>query len=387
MPSCSTGVPAATAPSVDDLAKSLDRTKLRRVNVSGAEKKRRKKARAAAAAASLAPSQTGGTPNKGAAESRSSGSKTTAPAKPTKRARVPANTPEGLGRAHKRPKTTGSAGSYAQATGDWSLRVAIARESDPQSGFTEEQISEFSDAVIEAVLRTPSGSNSIMPQFTSTRLWEQCLLVTAANAQSRDWLLRELANIQPWAGVRLMAVDTGALRLTRATLWVPGRRHRPDAEVLRILELQNPGLSTSRWRVRMRREDEKGLLLVVGLDNQVSTLRNRGPYLFYGTTRASVQIKERGAAETERPPGTVMPPFTEAQADTAAALGDTPRENLRGEDAGPALVAAPESAPPAGGVAESDLLSEGDSAGDVTLTSDILNSEELLGTSDEDGPS
>lgn len=92
-----------------------------------------------------------------------------------------------------------------------------------------------------------------------TRLWEQCLLVTAAKVQFRDW---------PSAGVRLTTVDTGALRLTRATIWVPDRRHWPDAEVLRILEQQNPELSTAKWRVRMRREDEKGLLLVVGIDNR-----------------------------------------------------------------------------------------------------------------------
>lgn len=133
----------------------------------------------------------------------------------------------------------------------------------------------------------------------------------------------------------------------------------------------------------MRREDERGLLLVVGLDNQsVSTLRNRGSYLYYGTTTASVQIRDRVAAETERPPGTVIPPSTEAQADPAAALGDTPMVNLRGGDAGPALEAAPVSVPSAGELVGSHLLSESDSAGDVTLTSDILNSEEQLRTSD-----
>lgn len=376
-------VPPATAKavSVEDLARCLDRTKLKKPNVCGAERKRRRKAKAAAAATSQNKVPAGTNrpePNK---DLSAQGSKHGAQS--AKRPRKEGSTPEGQGRAHKRPRMTcqpGTVGSYAQAAGDWSLRVAITRENEPEADFSEVQLSEFSDAVAEAVLQTPSGSSTALPQFISTRSWRQHLLITAANEYSRDWLLRELVNIQPWEGVRLIATDPTALRLNRATIWVPGRRHRPDQEVLRILELQNPGLVCTNWRIRMRREEERGLLLVVGIDNaSVNLIRRSGLCLFYGTTRASVQIK--GKTEAAAPTAAaseaseVAPSHPPAGSEGAALDAGSPCIAEEGAPESAVAVVAASSGAPVSEIEmeESLLLVEDSEEEDDTLTGDIFN--------------
>ncbi|KAJ8945164.1 hypothetical protein NQ318_001629 [Aromia moschata] len=220
--------------------------------------------------------------------------RTEAPAK--KRQRTPGSTPDAAG-ASKRPKPgtprSWQAGFAQVVSGDKSLQIVIGREGQTELPFSESQLLEFLDAVREAITVTPTASETPL-QFRSTTLWRGQLLVNAANAASRDWLLRSLNNIRPWSDVRLVALDPQTLRLRRALVWVPGKKPLPDKDTLSVLEKQNPGLACSKWKIWSRKEEPQGLGLVVGIDEKsIPTLERLDFQPYFSATRARVTLTAR----------------------------------------------------------------------------------------------
>ncbi|KAJ8942174.1 hypothetical protein NQ318_002847 [Aromia moschata] len=156
---------------------------------------------------------------------------------------------------------------------------------------------------------TPTASETPL-QFRSTTLWRGQLLVNAANAASRDWLLRSLNNIRPWSDVRLVALDPQTLRLRRALVWVPGQKPLPDKDTLSVLEKQNPGLACSKWKIWSRKEEPQGLgLPYFSATRARVTLtarhtKSKGGTAKAGTAKADTSHapnEEEGSAEAEPP--------------------------------------------------------------------------------------
>ncbi|KAJ8961263.1 hypothetical protein NQ318_008947 [Aromia moschata] len=280
-------------------------TRPKRPNVCGAERKRRRKARLAKEAtttvvppqqpqpssstnvegtvkldppAVASGSSTGATSSVVGATGRPRGSygprRTEAPAK--KRQRTPGSTPDAAG-ASKRPKPgtprSWQAGFAQVVSGDKSLQIVIGREGQTELPFSESQLLEFLDAVREAITVTPTTSETPL-QFRSTTLWRGQLLVNAANAASRDWLLRSLNNIRPWSDVRLVALDPQTLRLRRAL-------------VIR-------GSPAPNGKFGVGREEPQGLGLVVGIDEKsIPTLERLDFQPYFSATRARVTLTAR----------------------------------------------------------------------------------------------
>ena len=228
----------------------------------------------------------------------------------TKRSRVQGSTPQDVKQAAKRPKTTASSGrraEYALVSGDRSLQLVVSREGSSED-FTENHRLEFSDAIGDAIMATPTGSNTPTPRFMSTRLWRGQLLVTAADQASLEWLRRGLPNIRPWEGVNLVATDPDTFRLTWARISLPGLRNPPSQEALQRLERANPGLSCASWRIWRRLETPRELRLIVGMDDK-STRQIKGLECrpFYGAGRAQISFKPTPSTDklkeaTNKPP-------------------------------------------------------------------------------------
>ncbi|XP_069701936.1 uncharacterized protein [Periplaneta americana] len=167
------------------------------------------------------------------------------------------------------------------------LQVAIFKDSG-WYGFTQEELLEFVDAVGELISATEHGSP---PRFESTRSYKRSLVVTAADEQSKEWLVKHLPLIKPWPNVTLTLASPPE-KLQNAKIWIPGKKHMSNEDTLIALNKQNPGIEASSWRILERKEERHGLRLVIGLDaKSISFLEtiNFQPYI--KAMRATVTLQ------------------------------------------------------------------------------------------------
>lgn len=161
----------------------------------------------------------------------------------SKRRRGPNETPQSAEEAKKKRRVQGTL-AYASAA-DPLTRVVVA-EGYPEAVLSAEQVVQLRGAVFKEIQGIREGT---LPRFDSTSPRAGAAVVRCADAESLRWLESRIGDIVPWEGARLRVVGLESLqKQVRAAVWVPGPPE-PAAAVLGLLERQNPGITTSGWRV------------------------------------------------------------------------------------------------------------------------------------------
>ena len=202
---------------------------------------------------------------------------------PGKRPRVTGATPPEAVRTAKRPRDSGQrVGSYADAAAPRDMKVVITKKDDPEAGFTGAELDSFREAICEAADKHAEEGKPPL-RFQGTKMTGNSITVTASDRHSRDWILEMAVSAHPLPEHELEAIELSKIvRLQRAMLWIQGKWTPPLPMVFKRLEVQNPGLNTRHWRVYDRKDEPKGLRLVLGVDEaSVEVLRglNFRPYL------------------------------------------------------------------------------------------------------------
>ena len=216
---------------------------------------------------------------------------------PGKRPRVTGATPPEAVRAAKRPRDCGrSVGSYADAASPRDMKVVITKKADPEAGFTGAELETFREAICVAADKQDGEGKSPL-RFHSTKMTGNSIIVTASDKHSRDWILEMAVSAHPLPGHELEAIELSKIvRLQRAMLWIQGKWTAPLPMVFKRLEMQNPGLNTRQWRVYYRKDEPKGLRLVMGVDEaSIEVLRgtNFRPYLRLDRAHFSLMDRPR----------------------------------------------------------------------------------------------
>jgi hypothetical protein len=83
---------------------------------------------------------------------------------------------------------------------------------------------------------------------------------------TKEWLVKEIPKMTAWEGSKLKVVGMDALPIyKRVAAWFPGPVEDTEKLLSRLRRL-NRGLDTKDWRVYERREEPKGVRLVLSVD-------------------------------------------------------------------------------------------------------------------------
>lgn len=184
----------------------------------------------------------------------------------------------------KRSRTT----TYASAAAEEGHKVAIFRDGYPKTTLTAEEAKGAKGVIREMLWELPETA---VPNIKQITLFQGTLQVVCADQMSRERFLAGLTS-----GVRLgeetlkVAPWEDLPKLTSASVWLP-TSGRTAQVLLKRLELQNQGLSAGSWYVAHCREEPKGTLLAVGIDEEsVEYLRRKGNKLYFLDRLVDVKV-------------------------------------------------------------------------------------------------
>jgi hypothetical protein len=157
-------------------------------------------------------------------------------------------------------------------------------------GYPKEQVS---NEIFISIQRAIGGLVDGLPEegFTPRLLDTYCtkgaVIVVFQDEETRDWLGREIPNIKEWEGSRLRMVGLEALpTYKREVGWFPGSVEDTERLFARLRRL-NRGLDTNQWRVYERKEEPRGVRLVLRIDSQTTATLERLTWRpFSGTGQA-----------------------------------------------------------------------------------------------------
>jgi len=200
---------------------------------------------------------------------------------PGKRRRPSGGTSEG--RQAKRLKSVGQP-SYAIAARE-SIRMAIVCDGYPEIKISKENFVGIQRAIGGLVDELPE--EGFTPKLIDTYWTRGAAIMVCQDKETRDWLASKVPTLTAWEGSRLKMVGLGALSTyKRVVAWFPGPVEDTGRYFQRLCRL-NQGLDTSHWRVYERKEEPKGVRLVLSVDTtSVMALERMGWRPFSGVGQA-----------------------------------------------------------------------------------------------------
>lgn len=208
------------------------------------------------------------------------------------RAELTPETPE-KDQAAKRYRQQAAGPSYSGATS--AVKMAITHPDHPEVEITEEQ-SLLIQASIMDLIGDNLGQGLIKPAFSGIRLEEGAVMLYCSDGYTAGWINSITGDLTPWDGARLKAVSAQELsRGVKAIFTAPDiLKKKTSEDILRKVDGQNEGLSTSKWKVISAEELEKGKRMVVRIDRDSwSTIEARGRHINLAFGRVPITSLER----------------------------------------------------------------------------------------------
>jgi hypothetical protein len=208
------------------------------------------------------------------------------------RAELTPETPE-KDQAAKRYRQQAAGPSYSGATS--AVKMAIIHPDHPEVEITEEQ-SLLIQASIMDLIGDNLGQGLIKPAFSGIRLEEGAVMLYCSDGYTAGWINSITGDLTPWDGARLKAVSaTRTVPRSQGNLHCPRHLEEKTSEdILRKVDGQNEGLSTSKWKVISAEELEKGKRMVVRIDRDSwSTIEARGRHINLAFGRVPITSLER----------------------------------------------------------------------------------------------
>jgi hypothetical protein len=110
------------------------------------------------------------------------------------------------------------------------------------------------------------------PRLVDTYWTKGAAIMVCQEADTKDWLEKQVPSMAAWEGSRFKVVGIDALRTyKRVVAWVPGLVEDTEWLFLRLRRL-NRGLDTRNWRVYERKEEPNGVRLVLSIDTESVTI-------------------------------------------------------------------------------------------------------------------
>ncbi|KAK9511491.1 hypothetical protein O3M35_000135 [Rhynocoris fuscipes] len=205
------------------------------------------------------------------------------------------NIPKDLKPPSKKPKTKTREKNLSEKV--VFEKVAIVPVGYPDVQLEQSKHGDVLQSLMEEYVKVPQGTKIVLDRWNSR---PGHILVSCSNKESADWVISMVPLLKPWIGCSLIALRGDELPKPIAlTVFVPFEfGKRIDGEgVLKRLDISNPELDTSQWKVLGESAAEKGQVVTVSVDEEsYRTLRkmDMNPKCGFGKIKFRVRGGSRG---------------------------------------------------------------------------------------------
>ena len=142
--------------------------------------------------------------------------------------------------------------------------MAVVSEGYPRDQISSDNFVDIQRAIGRLVDGLPE--EGFTPRLVDS-YWSKGAAVTVCQDEpTRVWLADKIPTMTAWEGSRLKVVSMDALpTYKRLAAWFPGPVEDTERLFTRLRRL-NQGLNTRNWRVYERKEEPKGIRLVLSID-------------------------------------------------------------------------------------------------------------------------
>ncbi|KAI5633739.1 putative n6-adenine methyltransferase domain-containing protein [Phthorimaea operculella] len=114
---------------------------------------------------------------------------------------------------------------------------------DDNNDITKDKIKLIEKEIIRCIEDTSSS-----PNFTSYTIKNGCLILGCEDGDTRDWLIDNIANFNPWEGASLRVIEEDELP-TKILAIIKTSNHVPPKVLLNRLAVQNEDVGCERWKI------------------------------------------------------------------------------------------------------------------------------------------
>lgn len=186
------------------------------------------------------------------------------------------------------------------------IKMAVISGTHPDTKLTAEQGKQVQGAILQEIWKCQPGKG---PKFNHSQTEHGMVHFHCADIEAAEWLKTVIPNLNPWEGANLRVLPSKDVApRVRASVWIP--RELLDADdptrTLRCLKTQNEGIDADDWKVFNIKNEPKGSILVVGMDeNSLKVLTKKGFKLYLGLTMLTFRVldpKPKNAAGPSNKP-------------------------------------------------------------------------------------
>lgn len=148
------------------------------------------------------------------------------------------------------------------------LKYVIVSSDYPQTLLTDEHSSEIQTLLTNEMLKIKDEES--LPRFWSCYLRHGSLLVFSADEKSKDWLVETVPSLAVGNDIILKTGPAkDILQTTKISLFVPKLfKDLSQDQVIHLVKSQNTGLRADLWQILECKEEEKGRMLNMAIDEE-----------------------------------------------------------------------------------------------------------------------
>jgi hypothetical protein len=148
--------------------------------------------------------------------------------------------------------------------------VAVVNEDYPGTQLSRDDFVNIQKAIGRLV--DELQEEGFTPRLVDTYWAKGAAIMVCQVDETKDWLGKQVPNMAAWKGSRLEVVGMDALpAYKRVVAWFPCPVEDMEQLFLRLCRL-NRGLDTRNWSVYERKEEPKGVRLVLSIDTESITV-------------------------------------------------------------------------------------------------------------------
>lgn len=191
---------------------------------------------------------------------------------------------------HQKIKPTGAEGmSYASVANNLCVAIIDQRDRGSMTLLNQNKFDKLSSLLTDVII-SQAGKNIKPPVFDDTRLHSGAMKIRCANFQSRQWLEKYIPTLDKkklWKDASPVVINFGDIpKPHKLKMFVRGTKKK-SRDLFALIDMQNPGITTSSWTPLSCEYKNDGAYLVIGVGTEsFEMIMKRSKQLYCGMVQA-----------------------------------------------------------------------------------------------------